>query len=105
MHKTTEVLLNEKILASSTLTQKALAQNSFGSLWERSYTLIEDGSTISNIDWVVFVGVKYKPPSADRFGFIPMKRHRVKGRAFRFNNFNGAVKFAQSFQIVSDEEE
>jgi hypothetical protein len=72
-----------------------------GSVWRREWT-----SEINDIhtDYVVYIGVKNKHPTPEKFGF---KRGSwsIHRRAFRFSELHGALNFAEKHSIYHQEEE
>lgn len=81
---------------------EAVCQEHSGSIWHRQW--VDEDNDIHQ-DWVVYIGARSQPPSAEKFGFKVNSRS-IRYRAFSFSSLHGAKLFANVHSIyLQDEEE
>jgi hypothetical protein len=81
-------------------TYTALHKTFSGSVWRREWVC--ENNDIG-VDYVVYIGSRSKPPTADKFGF-KQGSYSIYRRAFRFSQLAGALAFAERHSIVEEEE-
>lgn len=99
MYETYEIRKNAEIEAHKPRVTP-LCKVYSGSVWQRDWS--DDDNEIYT-DYVVYIGVKSKFPTHDKFGF-KLTTRSIHRRAFRFTTLDSAMNFANLHSIILEEE-